>query len=188
MRVGELARLVGERLVLPARTLDVLQIGGYLHDVGKIGIRDPILQKSGGLSPVERLIVESHPLLGVRILGALNLAEEVPDFVLSHHERLDGSGYPQGLRDGKVSIVARIAAICDVYDALTSDRPYRAALAPEDAAALLRSQAGTLFDGTVVMALEAVYVGWEARRRTDPLLKGISLPPTVADPGYQEAA
>lgn len=188
LRVGELARLLGERLAVRGSALDALRIGGYLHDIGKIGIFDAILLKPGGLSDVERLIVDRHPLLGVRILGELNLVPEVLDFVLGHHERLDGSGYPQGLRSEKLSLVARIAAVCDVYDAVTTDRPYRVALAPEPAAALLRAQAGTLFDATVVTALEAVYVGWEAQRRTDPLLKGLSLPPTVADPGRQEAA
>jgi len=188
MRVGELARLMGKRLGLGGTTLDALRVGGYLHDVGKIGIRDAILLKPSGLSDIERLIVDGHPLLGVRILGELDLMQEVVDFVLCHHERLDGSGYPQGLRDGKLSLVARIAAVCDVYDALTTDRPYRAALSPEEAAALLRTQAGALFDRTVVMALEEISVGWEARRRTDPLLKGLSLRPTAADSSRQEAA
>ena len=188
LRVGELARLMGERLGLQRSTLDALRVGGYLHDIGKIGIRDAILLKPGGLSGVERLIVDGHPLLAVRMLGELNLVGEVVDFVLCHHERLDGSGYPQGLRAGKLSVVARIAAVCDVYDALTTDRPYRAALTPEDAIALLRTQAGALFDGTVVMALEQVHVEWGARRRTDPMLKGIMLPPTMTDSEDQEAA
>ena len=123
VRVGELARLLGEQLAVQGTTLDALRIGGYLHDVGKIGIRDAILLKPSGLSNVERLIVDGHPLLGVRMLGELNWVQEVLDFVLCHHERLDGSGYPQGLRGGKLSLVARIAAVCDVYDALTTDRP-----------------------------------------------------------------
>ena len=188
VRVGELARRVGARLALGKSTLDALLIGGYLHDVGKIGIRDAILLKPSGLSDVERLVVDGHTLLGVRVLGELNLAQEVLDFVLCHHERLDGSGYPQGLRGGKLPLVARIAAVCDVYDALTTDRPYRPALAPEEAAAQLRAQAGALFDRAVVTALEEIYVGWESQRRTDPLLKGISLPPTMADSSRQEAA
>jgi len=188
VRVGELARLLGERLALPESTLDALQIGGYLHDVGKLGVRDAILLKPRELSDVERLIVDSHPLVGARILKALNLPPEVLDFVVSHHERLDGSGYPQGLRSGELSVVARIAAVCDVYDALTTDRPYRAALTPEDALALLRSQAGTLFERVAVTALDAAYIGWEARRRTDPMLQGVSLPATVADLGYEQAA
>lgn len=188
VRVGELARLLGERLALPESTLDALQIGGYLHDVGKLGVRDAILLKPKGLSDVERLIVDSHPLVGARILEALNLPPEVLDFVVCHHERLDGSGYPQGLRSGNLSVIARIAAVCDVYDALTTDRPYRAALTPEDAMAWLRSQAATLFDRVVVTALDAVHVEWEARRHTDPVLQGLSLPATVADPGYEKAA
>jgi putative nucleotidyltransferase with HDIG domain len=188
MRVGELARLIGERLALRGTTLDALRIGGYLHDIGKIGIRDAILLKPRGLSSVERLIVDGHPLLGVRMLGELNLVQEVLDFVLCHHERLDGSGYPQGLRGGKLSLIARIAAVCDVYDALTTDRPYRAALTPEGALSLLRTQSPALFDRAVVTALDEVYVGWEARRRTDPLLKGITLPITMTESEEQEAA
>jgi putative nucleotidyltransferase with HDIG domain len=188
VRVGELARRVGSRLALSKRTLDALLIGGYLHDVGKIGIRDAILLKPTGLSDVERLVVDGHTLLGVRILGELNLAQDVLDIVLCHHERLDGSGYPQGLRGRKLPLVARIAAVCDVYDALTTDRPYRPALSPGEAVAQMRAQAGTLFDGAVVTALGEIYMGWEEQRRTDPSLKGISLPPTMTDPGRQEAA
>ena len=188
VRVGELARRVGARLALGRSTLDALLIGGYLHDVGKIGIRDVVLLKPTGLSGVERLIVDGHPLLGVRILGELSLAQEVLDVVLCHHERLDGSGYPQGLRGGKLPVVARIAAVCDVYDALTTERPYRPAMSPKETVAQLRAQAGALFDRAVVMALEEIYIGWEAQRRTDPLLKGIKLPATIADSSRQEAA
>ncbi|HSP55543.1 MAG TPA: HD domain-containing phosphohydrolase, partial [Dehalococcoidia bacterium] len=152
------------------------EIGGYLHDIGKIGIRDAILLKPGLLTPGEREVIQEHPGIGLSILEAVDLPAEVIQFVAGHHERLDGSGYPRGLRGPDVPVVARIAAVADMYDAVTTERPYRGPMDPEEALALLHSEAGRLLDPRVVQALSAIQVEWEQRRAQEPSLRGISLP------------
>ena len=176
VRVGQLAIMIGRHLGLDEKTLGHVEIGGYLHDIGKIGIRDAILLKPGKLTPEERRIIEEHPRIGLAILDPVDLAKEVLEFVESHHERLNGSGYPHGLRDDLVSIVARIAAVSDVYDAVTSKRPYRSPMTPEEGLALIRSDAGSLFDPRVVEAFAAIQSEWERRRASEPELQGFKLP------------
>jgi putative nucleotidyltransferase with HDIG domain len=175
VRVGQLAIAIGRKLGLDERDLSQLEIGGYLHDVGKIGIRDAILLKPAGLTPEERQAIEEHPTIGLAILDSVDLPEIVTQFVASHHERLDGSGYPHQLKGDDVSTVARIAAVSDMYDAVTNDRPYRDPMAPFEALALLRSEVGRLLDRTVVEAMAEVLPDWEHRRRTDPELQGFKL-------------
>ncbi len=181
VRVGQLAALIGRQLHLDERTLSRLEIGGYLHDIGKIGIRDAILLKPGRLTPEERRIIQEHPRIGLAILQPVELPEEVIEFVGSHHERLDGSGYPHGASGESVSVVARIAAVADMYDAITSERPYRDPAAPHDALQLLRSEAGQLLDPEIVSALASVMTEWEQRRRNDPELRGFKLPDLEAE-------
>jgi putative nucleotidyltransferase with HDIG domain len=176
VRVGQLAVLLGRHLGLEGSVLARLEIGGYLHDIGKIGIRDAILLKPGSLTPEERRVIEEHPRIGLAILDPVDLKHEVIEFVEGHHERLDGSGYPHGSREDGVTIVARIAAVADVYDAVTSERPYRGPMAPEEALARLRSEAGRLFDPEVVEALAAVLDEWTRRRASEPELQGFKLP------------
>lgn len=179
MRVGQLAVTLGRHLALSEQALGEIEIGGYLHDIGKIGIRDIVLLKPGSLTPEERRIVETHPQVGVSILESVELSPEVLEFVCSHHERLDGSGYPHGRASNELSIVARIAAVADMYDAMTTDRPYRPAMSSEEALATLKSEAGTLLDPNVVAALETILPEWEHRRRTDPALQGFQLPAAI---------
>jgi len=176
VRVGQLAVMLGRHLRLEDSVLARLEIGGYLHDIGKIGIRDAILLKPGSLTPEERRVIEEHPRIGLAILDPVDLAREVIEFVEGHHERLDGSGYPHGATEGGVTTVARIAAVCDVYDAVTSERPYRGPMEPEAALAMLRSGAGRLFDPQVVEALAAVLDEWTRRRASEPELQGFKLP------------
>ncbi len=180
VRVAELAVTIGRHLGMDQKTLAQIEIGGYLHDIGKIGIRDAVLSKPGRLTPEERQIMEEHPSIGLSILESVDLSEVALDFVGSHHERLDGSGYPHGLRDEQVSIIARIAAVADVYDAVTSERPYRGPMTAEEALALLRSQAESLLDPSVVEAMAAVQPDWERRCATEPELSGFELPESEA--------
>ncbi|MCH8815119.1 MAG: HD domain-containing protein [Chloroflexi bacterium] len=176
VRVGQLAIALGRKLGLDDRDLSQLEIGGYLHDVGKIGIRDAILLKPGSLTPEERQAIQEHPTIGLAILDSVDLPEIVTQFVASHHERLDGSGYPHQLKGVDLPMVARIAAVSDMYDAVTSDRPYRGPMSPHEALALLRSEAGRLLDRSVVEAMAELLDDWEDRRRTDPDLQGFKLP------------
>ena len=176
VRVGQLAMMLGKQLGMEERRLARLEIGGYLHDIGKIGIRDAVLLKPDRLTPEERKIIEEHPQIGLAILEPVDLPLEVIRFVEQHHERLDGSGYPRGLRDEEVSVQARIGAVADMYDAITSERPYREPMTPGEALDLLRSESGRLLDPRVVEALSAILDEWEERRKREPVLRGFKLP------------
>jgi putative nucleotidyltransferase with HDIG domain len=176
VRVGQLGMMLGRELGMRDTLLARLEIGGYLHDIGKIGIRDAVLLKPGKLTAEERTIIEDHPTIGISILTAVDLPEEVVRFVQDHHERLDGSGYPRGLREEEVSIQARIAAVADMYDAVTSERPYRSPMLPGEAVDLLRSEQGRFLDPRVVLAMAAVVAEWEERRKLEPALRGFKLP------------
>jgi putative nucleotidyltransferase with HDIG domain len=155
-RVALLAARVGEELKLPALSRRHLAIGGLLHDIGKLAVPLEILQKPGSLTDEEFAAIKRHPEDGRRLLEELGgFPETVRGLVSDHHERLDGGGYPRGLTASEMSIETRILAVCDVYDALVSDRVYRAAWRPERAFALLREESGA-YDQTVVAALERV--------------------------------
>ena len=156
---GEVARLacaVGERLGVHGAALSELDVAGRVHDIGKIGVPDAILQKPGRLEPDERAIMERHAVWGAETLGRIPGLEGVAEIVRSHHERWDGRGYPAGLAGEEIPLAARIIGGCEAYRALTSDRPYRRALDPERAAGLLGQGAGSHFDPGVVEALLAV--------------------------------
>ncbi len=157
-RVARLAVQVGEELGVPAQRLRDLAIGGLLHDIGKLSLPDDVLKKPGPLEPAEFDVIRLHPQRGERLLGDLGFPERVRRLVLDHHERLDGSGYPRGL-GRTMPFEARILAVCDVYDALISPRVYRPAWNHDRALALLREEAGSVFDRRCVAALERVLVG-----------------------------
>lgn len=145
-RVSRYARLLGEAAGLPAADVARVSLGGFLHDLGKIGIPDAVLRKAGTLNDDEYAIVRTHPELGWRMLSGHPLAELVEAAVYSHHERPDGKGYPRGLRDGEIHQDARIVGICDAFDAMTSSRPYRSGMSRGQALAIIRSQSGSQFD------------------------------------------
>jgi ribonuclease P protein subunit RPR2 len=130
--------------------------GFFLHDIGKVGIPESILCKAGPLTDLEWVVMRSHPNQGARIVEPIPFMGEAVEIVRSHHERFDGGGYPRGLRGEEIPIAARIFAIADSFDAMTSDRPYRSALTTEAAVAEIRAGAGTQFDPTCVEAFEAL--------------------------------
>ncbi len=129
-----------------------LSYGFLLHDVGKLGIPAAILDKPGPLDPREWQVMHTHPLLGVRIVAGMPFLGPAVDVIGCHHERWDGAGYPHGLRGAEIPLAARVFAVCDAFDAMTSDRSYRRALPVERALDELRTGAGTQFDPTVVAA------------------------------------
>ena len=131
--LAQYAAALGEALGLDDRERIALDRGAYLHDVGKVGIPDAILLKEGLLTPAERSFMEQHPVIGDRLCGDLNALADVRPIVRHHHERLDGSGYPDGLVGDAVPLLAQVISVVDVYDALTTNRPYRAAVAPDEA-------------------------------------------------------
>jgi len=132
-RMAAFAAAFGAHLALPPEDIAALHRGGYLHDVGKVGVPDAILTKPGRLTPDEFEIMKRHTVIGDALCGDLRLLRGVRPIVRHHHERCDGSGYPDGLKDHDIPLLAQITGIVDVYDALTSDRPYRKALTQEAA-------------------------------------------------------
>ena len=156
-RVALLAVQVGEALGLSAGRLRTLAIGGLVHDIGKLSVPDAILKKPAALDDDEYELVQSHPEWGDRLLKELGgFSEAVRSLVRDHHERLDGTGYPNGLTASELDLDTRILAVCDVYDALISKRVYRDAWSHEQALDLLRREAGVAFDERCVDALAQV--------------------------------
>jgi HD-GYP domain-containing protein (c-di-GMP phosphodiesterase class II) len=155
-RVALLAVAVGEQLGLTPARLRELATGGLLHDIGKLSVPDDVLQKPGALDDEEYALVQRHAVWGDILLGHLGFVPRVRLLVRGHHERLDGSGYPDGVTS--LSLETRVLAVCDVYDALCSERVYRDAWSHERALGLLREEAGTAFDARCVRALERVLV------------------------------
>jgi putative nucleotidyltransferase with HDIG domain len=156
-RVALRAVQVGEELGLAPGRLRALAIGGLLHDMGKLSVPDRILKKPSGLEDDEFAVIKKHPEWGIKLLRELGgFPPSVLELVHSHHERLDGEGYPRGLAECDLSLDTRIMTVCDVYDALVSPRVYRDAWSHEAAMQLLHEQTGTAFDRRCVAALEAV--------------------------------
>ncbi len=149
-RVGMNARRIGEALGLPEDTLDDLLWGGVIHDIGKIGTPDSILLKPGPLTPAEFEVMKQHVFTGEEIARPLRSAHDLLPIIRHHHERIDGTGYPDGLAGDDIPLVARIVAICDAFDAMISDRPYRKGLSHADALATLLAGAGTQWDAKLV--------------------------------------
>jgi HD-GYP domain-containing protein (c-di-GMP phosphodiesterase class II) len=155
-RVSAYALEVGRRLGLDAADLEMLQIASALHDIGKIGIPEHILNKPGRLDPAERVIIERHPEIGARILESVDGLEAAAPLVRYHQERWDGGrdgdfpGYPDGLEREAIPLGARIIAVVDAFDAMTTDRAYRAARPTERAVAVLQDERGRQFDPRVV--------------------------------------
>lgn len=145
-RVGEICQEIGRALGLSEIEVSRLKAVGLLHDIGKIAIEENILNKPGKLSEQERNDIKRHPDIGYRILTSSYDMLELSDGILSHHERWDGAGYPKGLKGEAIPMVARIIALADSYDAMTSERPYRKALSEEIVLAEIRNNAGTQFD------------------------------------------
>lgn len=149
-RVANYAVAIGERLGLPPETLENIKLGGMIHDIGKITISDDILLKPGALSREEFEKIKRHPEAGIKILVPVQFSKEVIDSVLYHHERFSGTGYPEALKGEEIPLVARILAVADVYDAMTSHRKYRRALTKEEAKTELLRGAGKEYDAEIV--------------------------------------
>ncbi len=145
-RVTAIAVHFGRHLGLPAAELESLKTAGYLHDLGKVGVRDAILRKTGALTPRERASVEPHPLRGEKILKPWGLKPHEREIILHHHERWDGRGYPHGLAGEELSFPCRLLALADSFESLTSDRPYRQRASLPQALAIIQAHAGTQFD------------------------------------------
>ena len=149
-RVAEAARHLGLRMGLPDEDLEALYRGGLIHDIGKIGVPDAVLLKPGPLNSSEMMLMRSHPEIGENILRPLRTGSDLLPIVRHHHEAFDGHGYPDGLRGTAIPLLARIVSVCDAFDALTSDRPYRARLGEHEAISILTGGAGRQWDPELV--------------------------------------
>lgn len=158
-RVAELAVRVGEELGLPRARLRALAIGGLMHDIGKLQVPDEILKKPGPLDDHEYDVVKHHPEWGDQLARELGLSVRIRRLIRHHHERLDGTGYPDGKVSEQLDLDVRILTACDVYDALISRRVYRDAWSPAQALRTLDAEEGTAFDGRCVAALQRVVNG-----------------------------
>ena len=158
-RIGELAASIAHELGLCAEEVEAVRLAGRLHDVGRIGVREAVLNKPGALSPEELAHVREHVRIGVEILTPLRHLGAVLEFVRDHHERFDGTGYPRGLAREAISIGGRILAAADAYDAVISGRVYREARSPAYALEHLKDHTGTLLDPRVYDALRSVVEG-----------------------------
>ncbi|HOV21206.1 MAG TPA: response regulator [bacterium] len=148
--VAYYATLLGKRLELSDEEIETLKISSFLHDLGKLGVKNGILSKEEPLTPEEKYFIKKHPLITVNILRPLNVDKEKVEACLYHHERVDGRGYPEGLSGEKIPLYAKILAIADAYSAMRADRPYRKALSKEEAISELLANAGTQFDRELV--------------------------------------
>ncbi len=151
-RVGRFSELIARELGLAPDEVERIRLAGVLHDVGRVAVPEGVMEKSGPLTEEEWGWVRAHPSTGARLLETTDIAD-VQDWIRLHHERPDGAGYPEGLNGEAVPLEARILAVADAYEAMTSDRPYRVALGADEAAEELRHGAGTQFDERVVEAL-----------------------------------
>lgn len=151
-RVGDLAAAVGREMGLPEETVKGLRVIGYLHDIGKITVPSEILSKPGHLSRAEFELIKAHPLAGYDILKSVEFPWPVAEAILQHHEHLDGSGYPQGLKGEAIGLEARIITVADIVEAMASHRPYRPVVGLENALEEIRAGADSRYDGAAVQA------------------------------------
>jgi len=192
-RVTRYSLLIAKEMNLPASFMEILQISAQLHDVGKIGIEDHILKKPGALTEEEFEVMKTHTTKGANILRPVTqLAEMLPGIEL-HHEALDGRGYPYGLKGDQIPLLARVIAVADTFDALTTNRPYQQAHTPDQALQIIKNLAGKRLDPAAVAALLAVYDRGEIKIQRFSIKRPILQPqpqpqaPAVA-PAPQETA
>ncbi|AQY65981.1 response regulator [Pseudomonas sp. LY-1] len=176
LRIGETAALMAEAIGMPQRWCELIRLAAPMHDLGKIGIPDRILHKEGPLTVPERQQMMEHPRIGHAILQdahATDLTDMAADIAYGHHEKWDGSGYPQGLAGKDIPLSARIVALCDVYDALRMERPYKRAWSPERAQAYILEQSGVHFDPELVTVMRRCFGPVEQLIEDDAELAGV---------------
>jgi len=155
-RVASISTHLAEYLELEDELVKSVRIGGHLHDIGKIGIPDYILRKEGKLTPAERAMIQLHPEIGAERLKGVPFPWDILPIIRHHHEKWDGSGYPDGLKGDEIPLAAQIVGIADFYDALTTNRPYRGAFTPHEALMEMKKSSGIFFNPALVDAFEDI--------------------------------
>jgi putative two-component system response regulator len=155
-RVASYALSIAQYLGLAEEVLTAIRYASWLHDCGKIGVSENILNSEGPLDEAELHIIRNHPMWGADVARKARLSDIIVNTILSHHERYDGKGYPSGLQDGEIPFEARIISVADIYDALTTERPYRKAYTPERALEMLISMKGNVLDPQIVDCFSSV--------------------------------
>ena len=173
-RVTDLGVEIGRNMGLPSKDLETMRVGGLLHDIGKIGTPPTILDKAGKLTPDEMRVMQDHVRMGVRILEPIHGFHEALPIVAQHHEWFNGNGYPDGLSGKNISLHARIFAVADCYDALTSDRPYRKGLPKQQVLAMLAEKSGAQFDPDVIEVFVKMMGADAGERRSESARAGQS--------------
>jgi HD-GYP domain-containing protein (c-di-GMP phosphodiesterase class II) len=193
-RVTRYSLMIAKEMDLPAAFMEILQVSAQLHDVGKIGIEDHILKKPGALTEEEFEVMKTHTTKGANILRPVTqLAEMLPGIEL-HHEALDGRGYPYGLKGDQIPLLARVIAVADTFDALTTNRPYQQAHTPDQALQIIKNLAGKRLDPAAVAALLGVYERGEIKIQRFTIKRPVLAPqpqptaPAVSAAAPQEAA
>jgi putative nucleotidyltransferase with HDIG domain len=156
-RVTRIAMVLAKAMDRTAEEQDILNVAGLLHDIGKIGIRDEILLKPGRLSREEFSIIQQHPVIGADIMDHLGLWHREKMIVRYHHERFDGTGYPDGLKGEEIPLLARILSVADVYDAIASDRAYRRRMEEDKILQIMYGGSGTQFDPEIIDIFRQLY-------------------------------
>jgi HD-GYP domain-containing protein (c-di-GMP phosphodiesterase class II) len=185
-RVAEYAVAIGRKIGLGAEALEEIENAGLIHDIGKIGVPESVICKKGKLDPDEWEQMRKHPKYGENIASPVPFLASVVPGVKSHHERFDGKGYPDGLAREKIPLMARILAVADTFDAITSKRPYRGPRSPEEALEEIRAHSGTQFDPRIVRALEEAFeeiVETAGERFTTSSEKAIDDTPRLSEAG-----
>jgi putative nucleotidyltransferase with HDIG domain len=156
-RVADISKIIATEMGWGRRDLEMIDWGGMLHDLGKVGISDSILNKPGKLTDEEFSIMKTHPSIGAQIIGGIAFLEPLMPYIAQHHERYDGRGYPAGFKGEEIAIQGRLLAIADTYDAMTSDRPYRKGLAAKIAYDEILKCSSSQFDPVLVRAFEKAF-------------------------------
>jgi putative nucleotidyltransferase with HDIG domain len=156
-RVSSLSLAIAKEMQFNEDDMEMLKIGSLLHDIGKLGTYDIILEKTEPLTEKEWELIKMHPVKGADILNPVGQLRKVIPIIKYHHERFDGTGYPEGLKDQDIPLSARILCVADTFDALIADRPYKRAMEREQACAYVKQEAGTHFDPDVVKAFLRVF-------------------------------
>jgi putative nucleotidyltransferase with HDIG domain len=159
LKVMDYAQTIAKKLGLPRKEQEIIRFAGFLHDVGKIAVPDAILQKPGQLTSEEYEKIKMHPQEGAKIIGQISFLKDVLPLALYHHERMDGSGYPEKMKADEIPLGSKILAVADVYSALTSDRPYRPALNIAESFEILKNPKTSLDQSLVRILMEEVKSG-----------------------------